>query len=272
MNPALRLLVVFVGLPMLPIIGCREQTAPSRQSNTAVIQARAQAEQWPGKAARIKYAGKTFDTYTLDYPRECIQLFWKDGEGHKLMGIESLKAFVEAQGQTLVFATNAGMFMEDFTPLGLYIEAGKTLRRLNSVESAFGNFYLQPNGIFVLTATEAVIVPTTQYQSIKEKILYATQSGPLLVINGRVHPSFTKGSQNLNIRSGVGIDTAGNVVFAISNTLTNYYDFAMLFKEQLRCDQALFLDGAISKMYLPALQRKELGGEFGVMIGVTVPK
>jgi uncharacterized protein YigE (DUF2233 family) len=91
----------------------------------------------------------------------------------------------------------------------------------------------------------------------------------MLVIDGQLHPAFTQGSRTLNIRSGVGIDTAGRVVFAISNGLVNFYDFATLFQQVLHCDQALFLDGTISRMYLPAIQRDEAGGAFGAMIGTT---
>ena len=146
------------------------------------------------------------------------------------------------------------------------------LRRLNKVQKAYGNFYLQPNGVFLLTAKRAMVVPSNQYQSIKDKILFATQSGPMLVIDGQLHPAFTRGSKNGNIRSGVGIDTGGRVVFAISNALSNYYDFATLFQKALHCNQALFLDGAISRMYLPALQRHEQGGAFGAMIATTAPQ
>jgi uncharacterized protein YigE (DUF2233 family) len=91
----------------------------------------------------------------------------------------------------------------------------------------------------------------------------------MMVINGVINDKFVNGSKNLNIRSGVGISNDGNVVFAISNEEVNFYDFAAFFKDKLGCDNVLYLDGAISKMYLPEIGRDELGGSFGVMTGVT---
>ena len=91
----------------------------------------------------------------------------------------------------------------------------------------------------------------------------------MLVIENQVHPVFVEDSDNLNIRNGVGVDTIGNIVFAISQQKVNLYDFAMLFKEKLNCKNALYLDGFVSMVYIPAIDRKEVGGNFGVMIGVT---
>jgi uncharacterized protein YigE (DUF2233 family) len=273
--------VIFViGLGLFLSYGCNQQVNQEAQvkkgvqkdKHTTVSPESPKATTGSGQAVRVRHAGMDFDTYTIDYPKEKIRLYWKDNRGNKLKSIDSLKTHVERQGQQLVFATNAGMYMEDFSPLGLYKEDGKVLRQLNRVKRAYGNFYLQPNGVFVLTKDRAMVVTTEAYAGIKEKVLFATQSGPMLVINGKLHPSFTKGSQNLNIRSGVGIDSTGKVVLAITNKPGNYYDFATLFQEVFGCRQALFLDGAICRMYLPALDRYELGGEFGAMIGVTTAR
>lgn len=271
MIAARKLFLLFIGLGLIVGYGCRErQVPPAQRTHVSAAQpVPPVASRGPGKAVRIRHADQTFDTYTVDYPKEKIQLYWKDERGNKLKSIDSLKACVGRKGQRLVFATNAGMYMEDYSPLGLYIERGKMLRRLNTVKKASGNFYLRPNGIFLLTKDRAMVIPTSQYQSIKERVVFATQSGPMLVIDGRLHPAFTKGSKNLNIRSGVGIDTAGRVVLAISNSLTSYYDFATLFQEVFHCKQALFLDGAICRMYLPAIERYEQGGAFGAMIATT---
>ena len=75
---------------------------------------RSRQAEGPGKASRIRHADQTFDIYTVDYPKEKIRLFWKDDKGNKLKSIDSLKAYVEGKEQRLVFATNAGMYMEDF--------------------------------------------------------------------------------------------------------------------------------------------------------------
>ena len=98
-----------------------------------------------------------------------------------------------------------------------------------------------------------------------ENVKYATQSGPMLVINGTMHHRFIKGSENLNIRNGVGILPNGDVLFAISKDKINFYDFATFFMEK-GCENALYLDGFVSKVYSPENQREDIGGTFGVII------
>lgn len=160
---------------------------------------------------------------------------------------------------------NGGMYMRDQTPLGLYIENGETKKKINAVKDAFGNFYMQPNGIFTIYNNDsAAVIKTTDYQSDK-KIKYATQSGPMLLINGDTHPKFNKGSSNLNIRNGVGILPNGNPIFAISKKPINFYDFAEYFKK-LGCKNALYLDGFVSRAYIPAKNWTQTDGQFGVII------
>lgn len=221
------------------------------------------------KADKISHNEHSFDIYKVDFPNETVQFYWKDNVGGKLMSITSLKKYVETKGQELVFATNAGMYMPDNSPQGLYVENKKELIPIDLDIKEYGNFYMQPNGIFLITKTEVKVVPSSDYHKYKNNVLYATQSGPMLVINGEINSKFTKGSSNTYIRSGVGITKEGIPVFAISNEPVNFYDFATLFKEKLKCDNALYLDGAISKMYIPKLNRLELGGNFGAMIGIT---
>jgi uncharacterized protein YigE (DUF2233 family) len=220
-------------------------------------------------ARRITFADKTFDTYTIDYPRVQLKFYWKDQKGNKLISIDNLKKYVESGDQTLLFATNAGMYMEDNSPQGLYVQDAKEYTPVNLEKRESGNFFMQPNGIFLLTPSACRVITSSEYVNYKSKTIYATQSGPMLVTRGQINSNFTKGSPNKYIRSGVGINDHGAVVFAISNTPTNFYDFALLFREVLKCKEALYLDGAISRMYLPALQRFETGGEFGALIGVT---
>jgi len=220
------------------------------------------------KAKRISFKGNNYDIFMSDYPKDKIKFYWKDKSGNKLRSIANLNNYVAEEGHTLKFATNAGMYMENNSPLGLYIENKKERAPLNLSLNGKGNFYKQPNGIFFLSDSTAKIITTEKYNPSRDRPIYATQSGPMLVIDGMVNPVFTKGSSNINIRSGVGITIDGRVAFAISNELVNFYDFAILFKESLHCNNALFLDGAISKMYLPELNRNDFGGDFGVMIGI----
>ena len=160
-----------------------------------------------------------------------IELHWKDDNGNVIGSIGNLKTFFKATGDTLLFAMNGGMYSKDQSPQGLYIEKGKTLAPLDTLHGN-GNFYLKPNGIFYLTTTCNPIVCTTENFQDNGQIKFATQSGPMLVIDGQIHGTFKKGSTNLNIRNGVGILSDGNALFAISKVPVNFYDFAMFFKNQ----------------------------------------
>jgi uncharacterized protein YigE (DUF2233 family) len=182
--------------------------------------------------------------------------------------IGTLKTWLENKNEKLVFAMNGGMYKTDNSPLGLYIQDHKTIRRLNKA-NATGNFYLKPNGVFYITSTNQPFICTTEKFIDNGKIKYATQSGPMLVINGNIHPEFKQGSQNVNIRNGVGILPGNKVIFAMSKGLVNFYDFAEFFKKA-GCLNALYLDGAISQTYLPEKNWLQTGGNFGVIIGATV--
>ncbi|MBS1646580.1 MAG: phosphodiester glycosidase family protein [Bacteroidetes bacterium] len=196
-----------------------------------------------------------------------LQLYWKNDQGLLFKSIKNVKEYVESKNEILLFAMNGGMFMEDNRPLGLFIEKGTVLKRLNN-SSGGGNFYLKPNGVFYITAENAPFVCKTADFKNNGKIKYATQSGPMLVTDGHIHSAFKKGSTNLNIRNGVGILPNNKVVFAMSKTAINFYDFALYF-QNLGCKNALYLDGAISKMYLPEKEWIQTDGDFGVLIGVT---
>jgi len=151
---------------------------------------------------------------------------------------------------------------------GLFIEKGKIQKVMDTLKKGYGNFYLQPNGIFYLTKdNDPVICPTMSYKQ-NTSINYATQSGPMLIIDGKLHPKFTKGSANVHIRNGVGILPNGNVLFAMSKELINFYDFAQFFKQK-GCINALYLDGFVSRTYLPSESWEQLDGNFGVIIGVV---
>jgi uncharacterized protein YigE (DUF2233 family) len=190
-----------------------------------------------------------------------------------LRNFQALKDFLENSNQQLVFAMNAGMYAPppQNTPVGLYVEAGTTLMPLVRRDTGYGNFFMQPNGIFALNDTAAIVCEKNAYESLNMRVTYATQSGPMLVINGQLHPAFKPASTSLYIRNGVGVTADKKIVFAISNVPVNFYDFATLFKDKFNCTNALYLDGAISKMYLPQANRLQLDGELGPMIAIPQP-
>lgn len=206
-------------------------------------------------------------SYTVDPKTEDIRLFWKNDEGELLRSIENLKNYVEGKDQSLIFAMNGGMYMQDRSPLGLFIQNGRTMKPLNSKDGE-GNFYLKPNGIFFIDDNnKAVVCKTSDFRD-NGKIKYATQSGPMLVIDGKIHVAFKEGSSNLNIRNGVSILPDNKLVFVMSKKEINFYDFAKYF-QSLGCKNALYLDGFVSRTYLPEKKWRQMDGDFGVMIGVV---
>ncbi|HOX82047.1 MAG TPA: phosphodiester glycosidase family protein [Chryseolinea sp.] len=196
-----------------------------------------------------------------------IQLYWKDDKGQIFKSIQNLKSFVEAKNQKLKFAMNGGMYLKDNSPQGIFIENGLRITPLDTASGA-GNFYLKPNGVFYLTKSNKAVVCQTKEFVENDQITFATQSGPMLVINGEIHKAFIKGSSNLNIRNGVGILPDNTVLFAMSKQEVNFYDFAEFFKS-MGCTNALYLDGFVSRTYLPQENWMQLDGNFGVIIGVT---
>lgn len=217
-------------------------------------------------AQRITFRGQSFDTYIVSLEEHEIRLFCLQGDSVPFRNIRRLRSSLAAEGRTLLFGMNAGMYKKDRSPLGLYIEEGELKVPLNQ-HDGYGNFYLKPNGVFMIRGGQASVVESSQFR-LSDDILYATQSGPLLLQGGDIHPVFREGSKSLHIRNGVGIIDSKTIVFIISNQPVNFYDFASIFKDQFGCKDALYLDGAISKMYLPDLNRSDLGGNLGPLIGI----
>jgi uncharacterized protein YigE (DUF2233 family) len=209
------------------------------------------------------------DSLFLSYISEpsSISFYWKDSNEKIIGSIQNLKTFIEVGKKELKFAMNGGMYKKNQSPQGLYIENGILLSPLDTL-SGNGNFYLKPNGLFYITKDNVASICQTKEFIDNGQIKLATQSGPMLLIDGTVHPSFKKDSKNLNIRNGVGILPDNRVVFAMSKREVNFYDFAEFFKN-LNCKNALYLDGFISRTYLPEANWKQLDGGFGVIIGVV---
>jgi uncharacterized protein YigE (DUF2233 family) len=178
-------------------------------------------------------------------------------------------------GGDLLVITNAGIYSENHAPEGLHIEGGMTLSPLN-LGSGDGNFYWKPNGIFYIKDSGAGIVESEKFNSLNERggIHEATQSGPLLVIDGEVNPNLKPDSRSLYVRNGIGVKSANEVYILISEDEVSLYDFASVFMQQLHCRNALYLDGCVSQMYLPVRDsyipkqrrcEKELGGLLGIV-------
>lgn len=191
-----------------------------------------------------------------------LQLFLKNQQG------QIYKKFATVQKEhkkcQISFAMNAGMYHPNFAPVGLYIEQGKQQIELNQQKNKFGNFFMQPNGVVAWNNKQAVIKTTEQYLKSNFKARYATQSGPMLLINGEINPIFVKNSDSLKVRNGVGIKN-NQLYFVISRGKINFYNFADIFKSQLKTDQALYLDGSISSAFIPQVKRNDQTYDLGPM-------
>ncbi|HEY0978763.1 MAG TPA: phosphodiester glycosidase family protein [Flavobacteriales bacterium] len=206
--------------------------------------------------------------FHADPKKHDIRLHWKDPQGRVLGDLGRLITQEETAGRKLLCAMNGGMFDAHQAPVGLYVENGKELHAINTVTKGYGNFHLMPNGVFGIAGNDSAYVCTTPDQAKVRNVRYATQSGPMLLVNGNINSAFREGSANLNIRNGVGVRKDGTVLFAVSKEPVNFFDFARFFRDQ-GCLNALYLDGAISRTYLPGQGLDQRDGRLGVLIGIS---
>jgi uncharacterized protein YigE (DUF2233 family) len=198
-----------------------------------------------------------------------LQLFLTDPSGRPFNSFRKVAESVSARNEQLVFAMNAGMYREDYSPLGLMVIDGHQVHRLNEA-SGFGNFYMKPNGVFIVSDSGAHIVESSEYGSLQRAPMLATQSGPLMLHGGQLNSHISPVGTSRLIRNGVGIVNDSEVVFAISEDPVNFYDFAVLFRDRLHCADALYLDGNVSSLYARSLGRADEHVPLGPIIGVTV--
>jgi uncharacterized protein YigE (DUF2233 family) len=213
-------------------------------------------------------AGSHYTVCTFDRNKDKLQLFWRGPDGAPYGGFEALASSLRQNGKSLAFAMNAGMYREDSSPVGLYVENGRQIAPANTRNGA-GNFHLKPNGVFYLSHSGAGVMETERFLKTGISAEYATQSGPMLVINGAIHPKIEPTGTSEKIRNGVGVREGHIVVFAISDEPVTFYKFASLFRDTLNCPNALFLDGSISSLYAPSIDRNDRWRPMGPIVGVV---
>lgn len=214
----------------------------------------------------VTYLDQNFTICEVDAATETLRLFHTDSDGAPLASFRATdRAHPE---QDLVFAMNAGMFHRDLSPVGHYVEHG--VQHMRVIPNAGpGNFGMLPNGVFCIADGRADVVETLQFVDTGQACDHATQSGPMLVIDGALHPRFIQGSDSRHIRNGVGTSADGrHVVFAISDQVVNFYDFASLFRDHLGLPNALYFDGKVSRLHARGLNRSDGGFAMGPMVGV----
>jgi uncharacterized protein YigE (DUF2233 family) len=218
--------------------------------------------------APVEHNGAPFTVCTFNPASADIRLFWRDAKGDSYGGFDRVADDISAQGGALAFAMNAGMFQPDLSPVGLYIEKGQELRPVNR-RGGQGNFNMRPNGVFWVRQGGAGVTETGRFMAQNPKPDYATQSGPMLVVGGKVHPKIHADGTSEKTRNGVGVCEDGMVRFAISEEAVTFFTFASLFRERLKCADALYLDGSVSALYAPALKRNDGWKSIGPIVGVV---
>ncbi|NSL24972.1 phosphodiester glycosidase family protein [Agrobacterium tumefaciens] len=217
----------------------------------------------------MEHAGGRYIVCSFDPAKSMIRIYDRDhvsGEGYR--SFSDLSSALWRQHMFSVFAMNGGMYHSDYSPVGLFVENGVE-RSPIITGGGWGNFHLLPNGVFYLKGAMAGVLETQGYVSAGLKPDFATQSGPMLVIDGKLHPRFLPDSDSLKRRNGVGVSRDGMVHFAISENTVRFYDFATLFRDVLDAPNALYLDGTISSVDIPAMKRRDSLFAMGPIIAVV---
>ncbi len=223
--------------------------------------------QWPASPCRVElFEGSRFTV--CDPGRGALRLIAASKDE------VPRRSFAEVMADTPVdrvaFAMNAGMFDEDGRPIGLAINGGRQLHAINTRDGG-GNFHLKPNGVFLVRRDGSAGVVSSEAFTLSPKIASATQSGPMLVIDGKIHPKFDADGQSRFIRNGVGIGPGGRPLFVISNEVVSFGKLARFFRDGLKTKNALYFDGSVSSLWDPANGRMDAGVPLGPMIVALKP-
>ncbi len=206
-------------------------------------------------------------------PKLQIDFLWRNKDKIPLGSFENCIKHITKNNANYkpLMCMNLGIFDINQTPLGVLYANGKKLHGIN-IAKGTGNFYLEPNGVFIIEKSGLSKVLTTEdfmkNAGDTTNIKHATQSGPMLVIKDEINAAFNKNSQNVFIRNGVGVMQDGNIIFIISDEAVSFYEFAEIFRDRFKCENALYLDGSISKLYAPKIQQTSNGGKFSAIIAI----
>lgn len=252
--PKQRLILIIIALAALAL-GTILTLAQSRRGEDAACHAR-------------QFEGSRFIVCTFDARREHIVLASRGADGAYLRTFDALARQLGADAGRVRFAMNAGMFNDAGAPIGLYVEGGVQGQRI-ALANGPGNFHMKPNGVFWQDDENALHLDTSEtYAQLAPHPRWATQSGPMLVINGGLHPRFAADGASHFIRNGVGVRDAHIAYFVISADAVSFGRFARFFRDDLHTPNALFFDGSVSSLWAPNLNRRDDGHLLGPMVVV----
>lgn len=151
----------------------------------------------------------------------------------------------------VAFAMNGGIFERPEEATGLLISGGTEIHPVNLANGA-GNFFLKPNGILFRTSdgkwriVESVEFAGARSHSIAT-VTDATQSGPLILRQGIIHPAIQPTSQNKLLRNAACVDAKGGLHLIMTRGDGTFHDVARAAID-MACTDALYLDGVISSV------------------------
>ena len=214
----------------------------------------------------VQFEGLSYSTCTVDPATDRLQLFLYDDAGQPF---GSFAALAQANpGKSILFAMNAGMYQPDRSPVG-YFRANRVDVTPLLTGPSDGNFGMLPNGVLCIRPGQVRVFETLVFSQLSSQCDFATQSGPMLVIDGQLHPRFLPDGTSRFVRNGVGTSDSGDsAVFAISNQPVTFYEFARFFRDGLGLPQALYFDGNVSQLHAPALGRSDRGRAMGPIVAV----
>jgi uncharacterized protein YigE (DUF2233 family) len=215
------------------------------------------------------FEGVDYTVCLYDSRAHEIRLAWTGADGQAIRSFIGLSRLAGFDGRRVRFAMNAGMYEKDGSPVGLFVANGRVEQPLNT-KSGTDNFYLQPNGVFSVDPGGRVRVETTQdFEQRGGAPRWATQSGPMLVIGGVLHPAITPKGSSRKRRNGVGACGATIAAFVISEAEISFGELARFFRDELKCENALFLDGVVSSLWWPAQARIDAAHKLGPIAVVS---
>ena len=246
-------------LALLPLLAaCGSEAAEPQQQPALTLDAVV-----PRPACQPRsFEGSNFTVCPFDAGRDRLELV----DGSAFRSLAALEERLGPRAASVKVAMNAGMYDEAGKPIGLFIADGRETKPLN-LRRGTGNFHLLPNGVFAVDASGAVsVTPGSSFRKKVRKPLWATQSGPMLVIDGKLHPKFDANGQSQLVRNGVGVRDGKSAFFVISEDPVSFGRFARFFRDALGCRNALYLDGSVSSLWDRSAGRQDAYSELGPML------
>ena len=223
----------------------------------------------PPSACRAVAFEETRLTHCIADPKQhTVRTVLAGENGQPLRSFTELALSRGSDAQPVAFAVNGGMYDNAGKPIGYYVEDGKRAQELNRARG-LGNFHLLPNGVFMVNGQDwTVLTADAFYDTVTDRPDYATQSGPMLVIDGKLHPAIQDDGPSRYTRNGVGVDSQGRAHFVMSERPVSFGKLARYYRDELGIANALYLDGNGSALWDPARERMDVTVPLGPLIVV----